>query len=478
MMNLRQSLMGLFLAALTLALLGFSGALIYGAVQQGVASRAQVVASAESAQAVDVVIVTSTQIVPELLVFGQIRAARMLDLRPGVGGTVATVDVAFVEGGAVAAGQVLLRLDPFDAEDALARVRADVLDAEAERRDADRALALALDELAAAQAQAGLREQASERQRDLMARGVGAAQAVETAELARSAADQAVLARRQAIAQAETRLDQTDTALARLAISRAAAERALLETVITAKFAGILSDVVATAGGRVAANERVARLIDPNMLEVSFRVSTAQYANLLGPDGGLLPAEVRVELESSDGAIKAKGRISREGAAVGEGQTGRLIFAKLTNATSLRPGDFVTVRVDEPVLQGVSLLPATAVSADGDVLALGDDNRLDLVAVDVLRKQGNSVIIRAASLAERAVVAVRSPSLGAGILVQQNDAFAEMVTLSDVQRARLVEIVQTDPVFEPALKARFLAQLAQDRVPATVIATLEAGRGG
>lgn len=425
MLGLRQSLVGLFLAAVTLALLAYAGVIIFGALQQSISAGPGAVVAEERVQTVDVVIVKSQRIVPELVVFGQVRAGRTLDLRAGVGGTVAEVDAAFVEGGVVAEGQVLLRLDPFDAEDALARVDADVLDASAGRRDAERAVQLARDEVAAAEVQAGLRVQAVQRQRDLLARGAGAAQALETAQLAGSAADQAVLARRQAVAEAETRLDQTATALARLAIARAAAERALAETVIRAKFAGVLSGVAATAGGRVAANERLAQLIDPAVLEVSFRVSTAQYANLLGPEGRLPQARVAVELEAAalelaGKAIAARGQISREGAAVGEGQTGRLIFAQLEATAGLRPGDFVTVRVAEAALNGVVMLPSAAVAADGSVLVLGAGDRLELAEVAVLRKQGDRVIVRAGGLEGRAVVAARAPQLGPGILVQRS----------------------------------------------------------
>ena len=420
MTGLRQSLMGLFLTALTLALLSYAGAIVLGALQQRMEPVQRPLLTDEKVLTVDLVTVTSRRIVPELVVFGQLRAGRTVDLRVGSSGTVAEVDAAFVEGGVVAMGQVLLRLDPFDAQDALARIAADTLDAEAERRDAERALQLARDELAAAGVQAGLRVQSVERQRDLIARGAGAAQALETAQLASSAADQAILSRRQALAQAETRLDQTATALARLTIARAAAVRALADTVISAKFAGVLGEVTAAAGGRVAANERVAQLIDPTVLEVSFRVSTASYADLLGADGRLLRAKMAVEMEAAGKVIRATGQISREGAAVAEGQTGRLIFARLQTTAGLRPGDFVTVRVEEPALNGVVLLPATAVAADGTVLVVGPGDRLALAAVDVLRRQGDSVIVRAEGLEGQALVAVRSPQVGAGILVQRS----------------------------------------------------------
>ncbi len=223
--------------------------------------------------------------------------------------------------------------------------KADLADAEAEVRDAERGLALARDEQAAAQEQADLRERAAQRQIDLANRGVGTSAATETAELAASAARQAVLARRQALAQAEARVDLAATRLSRARIVLDEAERRLDDTVIKAPFDGTLSATTVVEGGLVNANERLAELIDPADLEVSFRLSTAQYARLLDATGSIIKADVRVTLDVSGVDLEARGRITRTAAASGEGQTGRLVFAALGDAPGFRLGDFVTVQV-------------------------------------------------------------------------------------------------------------------------------------
>ncbi len=96
---------------------------------------------------------------------------------------------------------ILVRIDPQDAQSALDIARTDLAEAEAEQRDAERSLELARDELTAAETQELLRDQALARQQNLSSRGVGTDAAVETAELAASASSQAVLSRRQALAQ-------------------------------------------------------------------------------------------------------------------------------------------------------------------------------------------------------------------------------------------------------------------------------------
>jgi hypothetical protein len=225
-------------------------------------------------------------------------------------------------------------------------------------------------------------------------------------------------------------------------------------------------------------------LIEKDELEVSFRLSTAQYARLTGEDGGLISAPVTVRLEAQGLTLAASGQITRESANVGEGQTGRLLFARLDAAAGLRPGDFVTIGVTEPALQGVALVPSTAIGANDSALMLDSENRLSEVPVEVLRRQGNDVIIRAPALNGQQIVAERSPLLGAGIAVQPIDPNAapvvpeapEMVALDDERRARLIAFVEGSRM-PPPVKTRILGQLEQDEVPAEVVANLEERMG-
>ncbi|WP_322894392.1 MULTISPECIES: efflux RND transporter periplasmic adaptor subunit [unclassified Yoonia] len=479
---LRRSLTGIFLLSLTLVLLAWAGSMVFSAVQARMNQEPRSFAQNEREFTVNVLTLEAQSLTPELVVFGELRSQRTLDLRSATGGTVLDADAALVEGGTVTAGQVLVRIDPVEAEAALARIRADVQDAEAELRDARRALDLGQDELTAARAQAALREQALARALDLQGRGVGTTSAVEEAELTASSAGAAVLTRRQAIATAEARIDQATTRLARSQIDLAEAERNLANTEITAAFDGTLTEVTITPGARVTANELFARLIDPAQLEVAFRVSTSQYARLLGADGQLTRAPVTVALDASGVNLSASGQITREGASVGAGQTGRQLFARLDKAPGFRPGDFVTVSIAEPMLDNVALLPATAVGSDDMILTVDADERLQPVAVDVLRRQGDDVIIAAADLAGAMVVMERSPLLGAGIKVRPIrpgvvvEETAALIPLDADRRARLIAYV-TDGPMPDEVKARIIAQLEQDEVSSETVERLESRMG-
>jgi RND family efflux transporter MFP subunit len=485
---LRNSLIGVFLLSVTFGLIALAGSIVYGALETRWSREAPERPARERVVAVNVLTLEPTTVAPVLETFGEVRSRRTLDLRAASGGAVIWVADSFEDGGSVSAGQLLAQIDPADAQSALDVARAELSKAEADLRDAERSIMLANDERAAAEEQARLRERALERQRDLLARGVGTEAAVETAEFAASGAVQAVLSRRQAIAQAETRIDQARTALERQRIALAEAERRLADTEIKAQFAGVLSEVSVVEGGLVSPNERIARIIDPDALEVSFRVSTSQYTRLLDESGQLVGLPVTVSLDVMGADILTTGTIARESAAVGAGQTGRVIFARLDEAAGFRPGDFVTVRVKEDPLDGVAVLPAAAVDPAGRVLVVGDEERLAEARVEVLRRQGNEVVVRASDLYGREIVAERSPLLGAGIRVRpvrpvaEGDAAAEtepdMVQLDPERRARLVAFVEGNQFMPPDAKERVLAQLRQDRVPAQMIERIESRMGG
>lgn len=484
---LRQSLVGLFLAALTLALLVYAGQMVMQAVQAKMAEESHSPPPRERVFAVNVVTAQPQTVTPILEAFGEVQSRRTLELRAAAGGRVVSLSENFVEGGEVRRGDLLLEVDPADAEAALDRAKSDLLDAQAEVRDAERGLKLARDELEAAREQADLRQRAYVRQNNLNERGVGTAAAVESAELAAAQARQSVLASRMSLAKAEARVDQAATRLSRAEISLRTAERGLSDTRLTAAFSGTLSEVTLVEGRLVQMNERLAKLIDPKALEVAFRVSTAQYVRLLDDRGLLLNAPVTVSLNIAGIHLVATGRVSRDGAAVGEGQSGRKVFARLDAAPGFKPGDFVTVQVEEPPLDDVVRLPASALDAASTVLLLGDGDRLESLPVVLERRQGDDVLVRGEGLAGREVVTGRTPLLGPGIKVrplrpaaaeETAEAGPSMVRLTDARRARLVAYVSANTRMPDDVKARILGQLEQDEVPEPMVERLESRMGG
>ena len=481
----RRALTGLFLMAITLGLLAMAGNTIYGALQDRMADAGGGMPVRERVFAAEVATIALGTQTPILTAFGEIRSRRTLELRAPAEGMVIELAPGFEEGGAVAAGQVLLRIDPAQADSALASARTDLRDADAELADAARAVDLAAEDVAAARVQADLRARALARQQDLLARGVGSAASVEDAELAVANAGQAVLSRRQALAQAQARLAQADTALERRRIALAEAERARAETVLRAEFDGVLAGVNLVEGRLVNRNEQIARLIDPDALEVAFRISTAQYAQLIGAGAGLPAAPVRVVLDVFGLDLASGAVLTRESGAVEAGQSGRLLFASIDVPRGLRVGDFVRVELEEPPMDGVARLPATALGSDGQILVLGPEDRLEGVSVELLRRQGDAVLIRAPGLAGREVVLARTPVLGAGIRINPiRDAGAggapaepQTIALDPDRRARLIAFVEANGFIPADVKARMLDQLKEAEVPAQMVERIESRMG-
>jgi RND family efflux transporter MFP subunit len=479
---------GLFLAALTVGLLVYALQIVSSAVQERLADEPRAPQARERVFAVNTVTAQPDTVHPILETFGQIEARRTLEVRAAVPGRVVSLSERFEDGGEVQAGDVLVQIDPAETQAEIDRLTADLDDAKAEQRDARRSLELARAEQAAAEDQAALREKAFQRQADLAGRGVGTAAAIEEAELAAAAARANVLARRQAVAQAEARIDLSATRLRRAEIALAEARRDLADTTITAPFDGILNETSLVQGRLVSVNEQVAELIDPSDLEVAFRVSNAQYARLIDPAGGLVEAPARVILDAGGVDLSAKGRLVRVDAATGEGQAGRMVFAELEAAAGFRPGDFVTVRVTEPAVEDVVRLPAAALGADGQVLVVDAENRLEALPVTLVRRQSDDVLVRGDGLTGRDVVAARTPLLGPGIAVRivdpspQDEARADvpsgMLDLTAERRARLVAFIEANDRMPADAKARVLAQLSERRVPAQVVERLERRMGG
>ncbi len=485
----RQGLFGLFITGVTLGFLLWAGVLVRGAVQDRMAGGGAAPRGSERVFSVAVITAQAGREVPVLTAFGQVQSRRSLEIRASVRGTIVELSENFVEGGAVHAGDVLARIDPRDAEAAVTRARTDVLDAEAEQREALRAIELARDEFTAAEDQAALRQRALERQEGLAERRVGTTANVEAAELAVSAARTAVLGQRRAVIVAEARVDSAATGLARAQLALGEAERVLADTVIRAEFDGVLSGVVATNGELVSQNEKLADLIDGDALEVAFQVSALQYGRLLDQAGALQPRPVAVSLEVTGADLTAVGQISRESAAVGAGQTGRQLFALIQVAGGLKPGDFVTVRVEESAITGVYRLPNAALGGDNTVLVLGDGDRLRAVPVQLLRRQGDDVLLRAQGLEGREVVRQRSALLGAGIKVlplregadgvlSAPASAPEMIAIEPERRARLLAAIDKSPRLPDAAKAEIRRKLEAEQVPAALVERIESRMGG
>jgi len=480
-----RGLLGLGLLTLTFALLALAGNTLVQSAKERDAEGKRPRVARERVFTVEVMPLQLVDHAPVITTFGEVVSGKTLELRAAAGGALVKLSPNFREGGRVKQGDLLLQTDPANARSKMLLAEAELASAKSDLVDALNDFSLAEEEVSAAKAQLELRQGALERQKSLRERGLGTDAAVEAAALSASSAQQAVLSRRLSRNQAQSRIARAKIAIARSQISFDEANRVFMDSTVYAEFDGVLSGVSAVLGGLVNANEKLGSLIDPNALEVAFRVSNAEYGALTRGGNTLKQAQVAVQFTGLE--TELTGRIDRVGAAVGAGQTGRELFARLEPraAEALRPGDFITVKVREPVLRNVAVIPARAASSDGMVLLVGPENKLEEAQVTILRKQGEMLVVRADGLAGRDLVMSLAPQLGAGIRVdprQFESATAlpkepETIAVSDALREQLIAYVSADKDMPKRKKKALLQRLNHPRLPKAMVDRLTKSMG-
>lgn len=348
--------------------------------------------------------------------FGQIVAARTIDIRAEVGGQVVDIHPALRDGGSIDAGEMLLSIDPFAHEGALADAEGALGDARlslAEAEEQARINAVNV-EVAAEQLELGQRD--LDRARTLFERGSLTGQELESRELL-------VSQRRQALNQAESALLLQEAAIARqtAAISRAEwsveqAQRALDATVITAPFDAVVTETAASLGRVFTQNEVVATLYDANALEVRFTLSDREYGQLSAR--GLVGRPLVARWDIAPAPVELAGTITRAGAQVDATLGGVQMYARLDpgGAALIRPGTFVRVEFEGLEYENALRLPETAVY-EGDHFYVVEDRRMARRDAEILARDGAHLILAADLSADERVVTTRLAQAGEGVLV-------------------------------------------------------------
>ncbi|MCX8955448.1 efflux transporter periplasmic adaptor subunit, partial [Ruegeria sp. NA] len=113
---------------------------------------------------------------------------------------------------------------------------------------------------------------------------------------------------------------------------------------------------------------------------------------------------------------------------------------------------------------------------------LGPDDRLESLPVQLIRRQGDEVLLRGDGLEGREVVVGRTPLLGSGVRVRplrfEAGVDPGMVELTDEKRAELVAQVEANSAMPPKEKTQVLTRLREARVPTSLVRSIETRAGG
>ncbi len=330
---------------------------------------------------VDVVVLSKADHQPTLELFGQVVAGRRSELRARVPGPIVEVGRNFREGAAVAEGELLVQIDPFEYRNDVAEQRALQTEARADldikRRDLDR-----------------IRELFDEK------------------NVSEQNLDDALLA----VEQRQSMLEQR-----RIGLSRA--ERALRDARLTAPYAGVLSGVAADLGKQLSQNDQVAEIIDTSRLEVRFSLSKSQLGRLLEANDGIAGRPVEISWQVGKQTLNYKAVVERIGAEIDSTTGGVGLYAVITQETEtlLRPGAFVWANVPDKKYQNIFKAPESSLYGSDQVYVVVND-RLERRSIEVKGYAGNDILFvpagNPAIVDGDKIVSTQIREVGAGVKVE------------------------------------------------------------
>ena len=377
----------------------------------------------ELARTVAAVTVEHIDVRPGMRLYGSIVAGREVELRPLVAGPIVELGESFADGGILRAGDLIIAIDPFDAQADVAEFRARVAETHARLDEIAADLAAADKLLDHDRDQTELARRDVERRERLQGTAASSVKSLDDARLTLSLRDQQVIERQRMIDRLIAQADQQQAVLERWRVSLSRAMRDLTETRLEAPFDGYLVDTDAGVGKRVGLGDRVARLIDANRLEARFHLSNSEYARLLSGDGGYRGRAAEVVWRVGGAAYGFKAVIERVGGEIDAQSGGVDLYARILGHGAdgvLRPGAFIEVRLDDRLYRDVVRLPESALHDDGsggDVVYVVVDDRLEERAIEVVLRGGNHILLRGPLEDGERVVVTRLPEIGAGLLV-------------------------------------------------------------
>lgn len=355
-------------------------------------------------------------ITPTLQLYGRVQAKQFSSLKSDIEGEVTFVDRNFKNGGFVEKGTLLVQIDPIDIETKVKDAEVSLLESQSDLKRLKEKYKLLNKELDISQQQLDLYSKSLERQRSMFEKKLTTDNLLEQADLKYISGQQTIVKLQQIMFDNKANQEKTNIAIQRDKINLDVHLRDLEATKISADFSGILSNINdMVIGKKLQRNEKIATLIDPQQLEVSFSLSNPQFARMIDDDGNLLPLPTKVILDLGERDIIVNAKMDRIAPNDDSNLSGRQVFALIDQEQSLlRIKDFVRVDITEQKLDNIALIPTQAIDENNAILIVGDNDILRNFDINILRYIGNDAVVD--NLDNNLTYVVqRSPQLGAGI---------------------------------------------------------------
>ncbi|MCY6382545.1 efflux RND transporter periplasmic adaptor subunit [Hoeflea prorocentri] len=332
---------------------------------------------------------------PQLMLYGEVQAARSVELRPLVNGEIIAVNPELKAGSYVAGGDVLIEIDAFSYRGALSEARANLAQARATLAETKARMVSEQEQLEASEMQLTLAESDLERAESLVASGTLTEKQVEDRRLIVSQREQAVSQRRNNRIIEEARQEQQEANIESLEWKVQQAERNLEYTELKAPFSGVVQTHNAEPGRYVSSNDVVASLYDDNALEVRFTLTDAQYGRISTDADPLIGRAIKVVWTVGVSSYEYVGRIDRIAAEIASQRGGVEVVARLEPSDSpvqLRPGAFVEIDVPDRTYEDSLRIPETALFSGSEVFVV-EDGKLVRRVVEIAAFDREDIIV-------------------------------------------------------------------------------------
>lgn len=344
---------------------------------------------------VETVVVEAASNRPQLLIYGEVQAARSVELRPLVNGEIIAVNPELKAGSHVSEGDVLFEIDSFHYKGALSEARANLAQARATLAETEARMTAERDQLDAAEMQLTLAQSDLRRAEQLVESGALTEKQVEDRRLIVSQREQAVSQRRNNQIIEDAKREQQIASIESLTWKVQQAERNLEYTTLRAPFTGVVNNENAEPGRYVSSSDVVASLYDDEALEARFTLTDAQYGRISTDTDPLIGRQIRVVWSVGLTSYEYSGRIDRIAAEIASQRGGVEVVARLDpngSAVQLRPGAFVEIDVPDRTYADSFRLPETALFNGNEVFVV-EEGKLARRIVEVAAFDGEDVII-------------------------------------------------------------------------------------
>ena len=345
----------------------------------------------ETVRQVETVTVKLGDARPIYTAFGTVLAARTADLRFSISGEVESIANIFRNGRFVRKGDRLAALDTELLTIARNEINEQISN---EKRNID-----------SLETQLVLRQRQFDRVSEMKAAAVASDSRLDDANLA--------------LIMARNALDQSQSRLRQLRLSLKRAERNLRESMLTAPFDGMLSDVSIGEGRVVSSANPLAVLTDLSSLEVSFVVPAEVYAE----STSLIGDPVSITWKAGGRSVQTvNGRIERAEGGVTAAEGGGRLYAALPvpdgdGRTAIPEGAFVEVRLPTMLIEEVAVIPDVALF-ERDTVYVIEDGRAVARKVNVINRSDSLLYIEGDLQNGDVVITTRLPGLGKGVRVE------------------------------------------------------------